>query len=96
MLYEDQVVLNLKAAAELEGQTRQQATSELWHSVQKLRITASIMKEVCHRKPTTNCTAFVQKKLHPKSLNTAAMCYGRAHEKDAISAYIDYCRRRSS
>ena len=20
------------------------------------------------------------------------MCYGRAHEKDAISAYIDYCR----
>ena len=94
LLYECEVVLNTKAAAELEQQTRNQATSELWHSERKLRITASIMKEVCHRKPTTSCIAFVQKKIHPKPLNTVAVHYGRTHESDAISSYLDYYHSR--
>ena len=93
-LYEHKVVLNAKAAAELEQLTRKQATSELWHSERKLRITASVMKEVCHRKPTTCCTAFVQKRLNPKPLNTVAVRYGRAHESDAISSYLGYYRSR--
>ena len=94
LLYEREVVLDPKAAAELEQQTQKQATSDLWHNERKLRITASIMKEVCHRKPNTSCNAFVQKKLHPKPLNTAAVQYGRAHEQDAISSYLDYYHSR--
>ena len=94
LLYECEVVLNTKAAAELEQQTRNQATSELWHSERKLRITASIMKEVCHRKPTTSCIAFAQKKIHPKPLNTVAVHYRRTHESDAISSYLDYYHSR--
>ena len=47
-LYEGRVVLNSKKLLELEIKTRQQASSELWHSEQKLRITASVIKEVCH------------------------------------------------
>ena len=42
------VILNSKGAVELELKTREQALSELWHSERKLRITASVMKEVCH------------------------------------------------
>ena len=90
LLYECQVVLDTKAAAELEQQTQKQATSDLWHNERKLRITASIMKEVCHRRPTTSCNAFVKKKIHPKPLNTVAVQYGRAHEQNAISSYLDY------
>ena len=66
----------------------------MWHSEQKLQITLSIMKEVCHRKPTTSCIAFVQKKIHLKPLNTVAVCYGRTHESDATSSYLDYYHNR--
>ena len=48
------------------------------------------MKEVCHRKPTNSCIAFVQKKIHPKPLNTVTVHYGRTYESDAISSYLDY------
>lgn len=91
-LYEGKVILNSKGAVELELKMREQALSELWHSERKLRITASVMKEVCHRKASTSCTAFVQKKINPKMLYTPALCYGRAHESDAVSAYIEYQR----
>jgi len=94
LLYECQVVLDTKAAAELEQQTQKQATSDLWHNERKLRITASIMKEVCHRRPTTSCNAFVKRKIHPKPLNTVAVQYGRAHEQDTISSYLDYYSSR--
>ena len=52
------------------------------------------MKEVCHRKPTTSCIAFAQKKIHPKPLNTVAVHYRRTHESDAISSYLDYYHSR--
>jgi len=90
------VVLNSKEAAELEFKTREQASSELWHSERKLRITASIIKEVCHRKASTSCTAFVQKKINPKVLHTPAVSYGRLHEDDAVSAYIEYQQKYRS
>ena len=48
------------------------------------------MKEVCHRKPSTNPKAFVEKKLFPKPLKTLAICYGRKHEDDAILSYLKY------
>lgn len=89
-LYEHQVVLDAKAAAELKKKTQKQAILELWHSERKLRITASVMKEVCHRRPITSCTAFVQKKINPKPLNIAGVRYGRTHERDAVSFYLDY------
>jgi len=91
-VYEGKVVINSNEATELEIKTRKQASSELWHNERKLRITASVMREVCHRKASTSCTAFVQKKINPKVLSTPAVCYGREHKNDAISAYIKYQR----
>ena len=29
-------------------------------------------------------------KINPKKLYTPALCYGQAHESDAVSAYIEY------
>lgn len=89
-LYENQVVLNLQQAADLEMKTRTQSSSELWHNERKLHITASIMKEVCHRKANTNCKAFVHKKIDPRPVFTTAICYGKKHENDAVLSYITY------
>ena len=74
-LYENQVVLNLQQAADLEMKTRSQSSSELWHSERNLRITVSIMKEVCHRKANTKCKAFVQKKIDPRPVYTTAILW---------------------
>ena len=89
-LYENQVVLNLQQAADIEMKTRTQSLSELWHSERKLRITASIMKEVCHRKTNTSCKAFVQNKIDPKPVYTAAICYGKKHENNAVLSYVTF------
>jgi len=35
-----------------------------------------------------------KRKMHPRPHNTAAIQYGKAHEKDAISSYLDYHRSR--
>ena len=89
-LYESHVILCQDQIAKLEANTRMQSASELWSNARKLRITASTMKEVCHRKSTTSCGPFIQKKLASLSIKTAAIAYGRKHEKDAISSYIGY------
>ena len=86
-LYNNEVVIDAKLAKELEEKTREQSTSDLWHNQRK---TASIMKEVCHRKISTSCTAFIKKKFNCMSLNTTAVLYGREHEKNAIDSYVDY------
>ena len=75
-LYEDKVVLNSEQAIELEMKTWEQASCKLWHSESKLWITAPVIKEVCHRKASISCTAFMQKKINPKVLYTPALCYG--------------------
>ena len=92
VLYRSHVVLNLEQRKDLEAATRLQSDSELWFNARKLRITASIMKEMCHRKSTTTCEAFIRKKLYPSQINTAAISYGKQHEKDAISLYVQYQR----
>ena len=93
-LYKSEVVIDGKQAKELEEKTREQASSDLWHSQRKLRIIASIMKEVCHRRVSTSCTAFVKKKINCVSLNTTAIRYGREHEKHAIDSYVNYQFKR--
>ena len=95
-LYENHVVLNQDQIDKLEANTRMQSASELWCNARKLRITASIMKEVCHKKSTTSCSPFIRKKLAARSIETAAIAYGNKHEKDAISSYIGYHKSRGT
>jgi len=56
-LYKNHVCLNLQACVQVEASTQAQSQSENWHHERKLRITASIIKEVCHHKPSTSCEA---------------------------------------
>ena len=84
-LYEEQVCLSDEAIAYLEKVTRLQSHSQEWHKARKFRVTASIMKEVSHRRATTPCDAFLQRKLAPSFKGNAATRYGLAHEKDVIA-----------
>lgn len=59
-LYEEHVCISPSRAIEIEACTRNQSLSNLWHEERKLRISASILKTVCHRKPSTN-VQFYQK-----------------------------------
>ena len=89
-LYHNHVCLSPEACIQLEASTRMQSCSERWVNERKLRMTASIMKEVCHRKATTSCEAFVRKKLTPRHIDTAAIRYGNDHESTAVKSYVDY------
>ena len=89
-LYTHHIHISATRINELETSTRGQHESEKWHNERKLRITASIMKEVCHHRPTTSCVAFVKRKLSCKSINTPAICYGRKHKKVAIGSYVKH------
>ena len=89
-LYTNHVVVNPDCLADIEESTRSQLTSELWFEARKFRITASIMKEVCHRKSTTSCRAFIQTKLSQAQVTTAAILYGRQHENEAILSYVRF------
>ena len=91
-LYTNHVYIDQAAIIDLEIQTRAQADSPLWLHERTLRITASIMKEVCHRKDSTN--AFVSKKLNSKPVDVTATRYGRHYEQSAITSYVNYHRVR--
>ena len=89
-LHVNHVCINPTAIHELEMQTRSQASSELWHHERMLRITASMIKEVCNKKDSTSCKPFILKKLSPTPIDTAAICYGNRHEGYAIESYKNY------
>ena len=52
------------------------------------------MKEVTHRKESTNCQAFIKKKLLSKNIDTKATRYGKMNEAVAIQAYVNYQLKR--
>ena len=50
------------------------------------------MKEVWHRKETTSCQAFIQRKLMPKHIDTKTVWYGKSNEGAEINAYLSHQR----
>ena len=93
-LYEEHVCISPSEAIEIEACTRSQTLSDLWHNERKLRICASIMKTVCHRKRDMNVKSFIPSKLSPKAINSLAINYGKVHEDTAIRCYIEYQKDR--
>ena len=98
LLYNSLVHIDAAEIRDLEKQTQSQAASDLWHRERRLRITASMMKEVCHRKDSIDCKAyckaFLLKKLVPRAIHTAAIHYGNQHEQDAVTAYKQFHHKR--
>jgi len=93
-LYEEHVCIGPSEAANVEFKSRNQSQSNIWHIERKLRITSSILKSVCHRKPETAIKPFITSKLVPKPVNTPAIKHGRENEDVAIKSYVDYKKNR--
>ena len=93
-LYNNHVCIDATAIQKLELSTRGQHQSDRWHHERKLRVTASGIREICHQRPTTSCTAFVKRKFSSQSINMPAINYGRKHETVAISTYVKHQRSK--
>ena len=78
--YEEHVCISPTEAIEIEAMTHKQSFSDLWHQERTFRISASIMKTVCHRKRDTAIKSFLTSKLCPKAINSAAINYGNINE----------------
>ena len=91
-LHTNHVCIDHAAIVDLELQTRTQSETPLWHHERTLRITSSIMKEVCHRKDSTS--SFVSKKLVYKPVDVISTRYGKRHERSAIASYCNYHKAR--
>ena len=89
-LYIHHVSIDSSTILELEATTRGQSKSEKWVFERKLRITASVMKQVCHHRPSTSCDSFVKRKLSSSPISVPAIEYGRKNEQLAISSYLNY------
>ena len=89
-LYIHHVSIDSSSILELKATTRGQSKSEKWLYERKLSITASVMKEVCHQRPTTSCDAFVKRKLSLSPVSVPAIEYRRKNEQLAISSYLNY------
>ena len=63
-LYTNHVCITRASIGDLKLQTRAQCNSDRWHYERVLRVTSSIMKEVCHRRDSTS--AFIFKKTYSK------------------------------
>ena len=89
-LYHQHVCVGPNSISEIEESTRGQHESQKWHHERMVRITASVMKEVCHQRPSTSCAAFIKKKLSSTFVNIPAISYGRKNESLAVSSYVSY------
>ena len=58
-LYNQHVCVSPNSISEIEEFTWGQHESQKWYHERRLRITASVMKEICHQRPSTSCTAFI-------------------------------------
>ena len=93
-LYEEHVCVSPSEAANIEFMTKNQSQSDLWHDERKLRITASILKAVCHRKRETPLKPFISSKLISKPINSPAIKYGQQNENAAINSYVEFQENR--
>lgn len=71
----------------LQQDTIGQHNNSLWEEKRKNRITASKFGQIVKRLDHTPCHNLVKSLLYPKNLNSAAVVFGRLHEKDAIMKY---------
>ncbi|XP_054265988.1 uncharacterized protein LOC128988593 [Macrosteles quadrilineatus] len=79
--------LDARESEKLEQDTIGQHNNSLWEEKRKNRLTASKFGQIVKRKDHTPCHNLVKNLLYPKNLNSAAVVFGRLHEKEAISKY---------
>lgn len=73
----------------VEAATRQQSNSPDWFLYRAGRVTASVMKSVCHTSVQSPSLSLVKSICYPEknSLRVPAVMWGLEHEQDAFEAY---------
>lgn len=77
----------------LEGETREQANSQLWVSERKYRFTASNFHLISHRQ--RHHEYFANTLMHPKPFTSRHTRHGIKYEPEAVHAYMKYMNNRS-
>lgn len=75
-------------AREIEHNTRQQSSSQLWFDVHRFRITASLFGQVLSRWVDTPPDNLVLRIIQPKKFSTPATRYGIENERAALEKYV--------
>ena len=76
--------------------TVEQANSETWHRIRRWYVTASKCKRVSGIKSVQAYYTLLKERLFEKTIDTAAMKYGRKHEKTAFIVYRDVMKEQSA
>ena len=77
----------------LEGDTREQANSQLWVSERKYRFTASNFHLISHRQ--RHHEYFANTVMHPKPFTSTHTRRGMKYDPEAVHAYMKYMNNRS-
>ena len=84
------ISISEEQAEAVETATRDQASSNLWHSFRASRITASNMKSVCLTSPAQPVLGLIRRMCNPEAVQftTVATQWGRDHEKIARDTFV--------
>ena len=85
----EKLSLTLQQRHAIEYRTRGQATVQLWHSMRRGRLTASVFGSIVKRIAPAGPLA--ERLLHKaQELNVEAICWGRDNESTARMAYVEH------
>lgn len=79
--------ITTEEVAEIEKETRGQATSRKWHETRTYRLTASRFGEICKSTERRNKQALADSYTVIKDLNAPALRHGRKYESVAVEQY---------
>ncbi|EDO30936.1 predicted protein [Nematostella vectensis] len=74
-------------ARDIEEATREQSKSSLWFGMRAGRITSSKFHQACHTNPLSPSVSLIKDVCYGSKFLTAAVRWGRTHEKDALDKY---------
>ena len=85
--YERNVTLTADGAAKLEYSTRGQSCTPAWFTARRVRITASVAKDIAARKKA-DFTPLIRRLLSCQFRGNKATMYGRVNEDSALHAFL--------
>ncbi|XP_063217698.1 uncharacterized protein LOC134540509 [Bacillus rossius redtenbacheri] len=81
------IELTVQERNDLEVQTRDQGSSQLWMKERRKRVTASFFGRVCKMRENTSCKVTVEAIVYSRVLENAATIHGLANERIAVALY---------
>ena len=89
------IVVTVKEAALIEEETRQQSQCARWFDQRRLRVTATMCKDIACRR-TADMQPLVQRKMRQTTFSNEATRYGLEHEEEALEEYTTFMQESGS